>query len=174
MGNISLLAFLFSTRCAFGGVVPANLCPELVLREARIEALEVELSTRRIEPEQLVNELEAYRAVTTFEASGWHYAQLVFREHRHMPTRQFFFGNSFHDLNELADFEKVLQDHGQTPILIAVGLDRSLGYAPTPASTRFVEIVSQLHRDTQVRLLIYSYWDNCITRSLTELGIPSH
>jgi hypothetical protein len=174
LATIPFLASLLSTTSAYCAVVQGNLCPELISLESRREALEVQLSTRGIEPETLVNELEAYRAVTTFEASAWHYAQFVFREQKQIPTRQFFFGSRFYNSNELADLEKLLQEHGHQPILIAVGLDRSIGYAPTPASTRFVQIVSQLHRNTQVRLLVYSYWENFITRSLTELGIPSH
>ncbi len=174
MGIIPFLAFLLSTGNTCGAVAQDGLCPELVLLEARREALEAQVFTRGIEPETLVNELDAYRAVITFEASAWHYAQSVFREQKQIPTRQIFFGAPFRDPSELADLEKLLKNHSQEPALIAVGLDRSIGHAPTPASNRFVEIVSHLHRTTQVRLLVYSYWENCITRSLTKLGIPSH
>lgn len=172
--TISLFAFLFSTGSASGAVSRAKHCSELVSQEASRETLAAEVLTRGIEPETLVNELEAYRALTTFEPSAWQYAQFVFQEQKQIPTREIFFGGPFYDSSELADFEKLINEHGQEPILIAVGLDRSIGYAPTPATMRFVEIASQLHRNSQARLLVYSYWENCITRSLAELGIPSH
>lgn len=169
----TILSFLFLLTAGSADAQPL-LCRELISQEVRQEKLEAEVSAQGIEPEIFVNELEAYRATTTFQPSAWHYAQFFFREQKQISTIQVFFGAPFCDVNELAAFEELLKRHRQEPVLVAVGLDRSVGYAPTAASTRFVEIVSQLHRNTQVRLLIYSYWENTITRSLAELGIPSH
>ena len=63
--------------------------------------------------------------------------------------------------------------HTHEPAIVVLNLDRTFGYELRASDRHVVQFLNGVHKYSALRIVIYSPWENSITRSLvTTSGVP--
>lgn len=125
------------------------------------------------EPDEAWHELWSYKALVDFDANERDYvvASAHLKGIDVVPPMRVGVGSDMGAV--ISDIMKIADSHRISPGILVVELDKAFGYEFPPAERRLANFLAELHVGSALRIVVYSPWENAITRDLVaEHGIP--